>query len=93
MIIMSGMERKSNILIVILLIIIAIGQLSLDFMFVSLHYGRIIGEWVVRVNRLSHGNLTIGSIIFYILVLLLVIDIVKAWRDRRKRTSEESSAP
>ena len=90
---MSGMERKYNVLIVILLIIIAIGQLSLDFMFVSLHYGRMIGEWAVRVNRLSHGNLTIGSIIFYILVLLLIIDILKAWRERRKWTSEESSAP
>lgn len=88
---MSGMERKYNVLIVILLIIIAIGQLSLDFMFVSLHYGRIIGEWVVRVNRLSHGNLTIGSIIFYVLILLLIIDIVKAWSDRRKRTPEGSS--
>ena len=87
------MESKYNVLIVILLIIIAIGQLSLDFMFVSLYYGKMIGEWVVRVNRLSHGNLSIGSIIFYILVLLLIIDIVKAWRDRRKRTSEESSVP
>ena len=81
------MERKSNVLVVVLLAIIAIGQLSLDFMFVSLHYGRMIGEWVKSVNRLSHGNLSTGSIIFYVLVLLLIIDIIKAWVDRRKLTS------
>lgn len=83
------MERKSNVLVVILLAIIAIGQLSLDFMFVSLHYGRMIGEWVKSVNTLSQGNLSIGSIIFYLLVLLLIIDIVKVLRDRIRRKMEK----
>lgn len=85
------MERRSTVLIVILLIIIAIGQLSLDFMFVSVHYGRMIVEWIKSLNRLSHGNLGIGSIIFYVLVLLLIIDIIKAWVDRRKIESWKGS--
>lgn len=88
MIATSGMERKFNVLIVILLVLIAIGQLSLDIMFVSLHYGGIIGKWVKSVNEFTYGNLSIGSIIFYVLALLLIIDIVKAWKDRRKRTPE-----
>ncbi|MGC8618513.1 MAG: hypothetical protein ACP5UZ_07255 [Thermoplasmata archaeon] len=87
------MERKCNALVVILLVIIAIGQLSLDIMFVSLHYGRMIGEWAINVNKLSHGNLSIGSITFYILIFLLTLDIAKILRDRRKRRSDTSYTP
>jgi hypothetical protein len=87
------MDRKYDVLVVTLLVIIALGQLSLDVMFVSLHYGKEIGEWARNLNSVTHGNLSVGSIIFYILAFLFVLDIVKILRDRRKRISDKYYAP
>ena len=93
MITILEMDRKYDVLVVILLVTIALGQLSLDVMFVSLYYGKGIGEWARNVNRVTNGNLSAGSIIFYILAFLFVLDIVKILRDRRKRISDKYYAP
>ncbi|MEM3192725.1 MAG: hypothetical protein QW292_11740 [Candidatus Parvarchaeota archaeon] len=82
------MKRRYDVLVVTLLAIIAIGQLALDAMYVSLRYGKSIDEWG---KTLAHGNLSVGSIIFYVLVTLFFIDVAKIITDRKKKKVKDDS--